>query len=237
MPPQEWTTALRLRLECCFAAAEMICGACGKHVLDRQAYHALCCAKGDSTRGHYRVRDALLVPFAAADPATACEVPGLVPSHPQLRPADILTRAAHPRLDTAVDVVVKSPSATGAGQDCTEAGKREKLDHYANVLHELEQQGIRYSPAVFSAFGRRHPDVTRMLNEAARRVARHRGCADPKKLARAWSRDLAVSVWMRAASMVHRCLRSAALAEPEDRGHYQEEEEEDDGDDTATEEW
>ena len=132
-----------------------------------------------------------------------------MPSQPTWRPADILTLAAHPRQTTAVDVMVKSPNATGAGLDCTEAGKREKLDRYSSVLGELERQGITYEPAVFSAFGRRHPDVTRMLNEASRRVARHRGCAFPKLLKRGWSRDLAVAVWRRAASMVHRCLHTA----------------------------
>ena len=230
MPPREWTTAMRLRLGCNFTAMEMICGACGQHVVDKQGYHALCCAKGDSARGHYRVGDALLGAFASADTTAACEVPGLVPSQPGLRPADILTLAAHPRLAMAVDVMVKSPNATGAGHDCTEAGKREKLDHYRNILPELEAQGIWYAPAVFSAFGRRHPDVTRMLNEAARRVARHRGCTDKKELVRGWKKDLAVAVWKRAAAMVHRCFRHAADDSAAAAAH-------DEDDDSDTEEY
>jgi hypothetical protein len=195
-----------VRLGCEVASAELLCGACGEHVLDKQAYHALCCAKGESTRGHNRVRNAMHLGFAAADASSACEVQGLVPSHPTLRPADILTQAAHPRLTAAVDVMVKSPNAGGAGHDCTEAGKREKLDNYRDILDELEAQVIRYMPAVFSSYGRRHPDVTDMMMEAARRAARQRGEVDHKVLLRRWQREVASQVWRRAANMVHKCL-------------------------------
>ena len=229
----KWPTAMRIRLGCAFAPTERLCAACGERVLDRQGYRALCCARGESTKGHYRVRDALVAPFAAADATTACEVPGLVPSAPELRPADILTQAAHPSLTSAVDVMVKSPNATGAGLDCTEAGKREKLERYAAVLPELEAQGIRYAPAVFSAYGRRHPDVTHMLNQAARRVARRRGVAIAEVPVRGWARDLAVAVWSRAAAMVHRCLGDgaelAAAAAPAEEGFDDGEDDEDDG--------
>ena len=102
--------------------------------------------------------------------------------------------------------MVKAPEAAGSGSDCTEAGKQEKLHRYETILPELEAQGIRYAPAVFSAYGRRHPDVTAMLQEAARRAARHYGCPKPLGLRRRWERSLAVAVWRRAAAMVHRCL-------------------------------
>ena len=102
--------------------------------------------------------------------------------------------------------MVKAPEATGAGHDCTETGKQDKLEKYGPIIPELEAQGIRFTPAVFSAYGRRHPDVTAMLQEAARRAARHYGCADPSSLRRRWERSLAVATWRRAAAMVHRCL-------------------------------
>ena len=206
MPAQDWVRAMRIRLGCDHMGAEMVCAACGTHVLDRQAYHALCYANGESTRGHNRVRNELLTGFSAADPTSAAEVEGLVPSQPRLRPADILTGAAHPTLGVAVDVMVKAPNAGGAGQDCTETGKREKMERYGPVLHELRDQGIIYKPAVFSAYGRCHPDVTDMMTEAARRVARHRGFADWKPLFTRWRRQVAVQVWRRAAAMVTRCL-------------------------------
>ena len=78
------------------------------------------------------------------------EAAGLVPSNPDLRPADILTRSAVPNTLTAVDVGVKSPEAAGAGDDCAQAMVEEKLRHYANVIPEREQAGITYLPATFS---------------------------------------------------------------------------------------
>ena len=204
----EWVTAIRLRLGLDFLASDRLCSACGKSILDTRCSHALCCAKGESTRGHNQVRNFLLAAFAPADPGAEAEVPGLAPSQPTWRPADILTTAAHPTMSVAVDVMVKCPFAAGAGQDCTEAGKREKLERYESILPELEAQGIRYSPAVFSAYGRRHPDVTAMLQEAARRAARHYGCADPSALRRRWERSLAIAVWCRVAAMVEHCLGS-----------------------------
>ena len=140
--------------------------------------------QGESTRGHYCVRDSLLKPFASADPATETEVEGLAPSQPTWRPADILTSAAHPHYVAAVDVMVKSPNATGAGHGCTEAGKREKLDRFPSVLRGLESQRALYMPAVFSAYGCRHPDVTSMLLQAARRVARRQGVASHRRSSR-----------------------------------------------------
>ena len=184
MAADKWVTAMRIRLGSSLAACEQVCAACGHAVLDLQAKHALCCASGESTAGHYRVRKALLVPLPAADPSTACEVEELISSAPTLRLADILTAAAHPSYTAAVDVMVKAPHAAGAGHDCTEAGKRQKLNDYGPWLHELEAQGIRYVPAVFSSYGRRHPDVTKILKEAARRVARRRGLARTDELLR-----------------------------------------------------
>ena len=60
--------------------------------------------------------------------------------------------------------MVKLLNAIGAGIDCTEAGKREKLERYVIVLLEFEAQGIRYALVVFSSYGCRYPDVTKMLN-------------------------------------------------------------------------
>ena len=80
--------------------------------------------------------------------------------------------AESPSETLAVDVMVKCPNAAGAGLDCTESGKQEKISYYGQAVSELEDQGISYAPAVFSSFGRRHPDVTKMIHQAAVRVAR-----------------------------------------------------------------
>jgi len=161
------------------------------------------------------VRDVLAETFALADPTTEKEVAGLVPDKPDLRPADILTQAAHATLTTAVDVTVRCPYAAGSGDDCAEKGKADKLDHYRSALEQLSAQGIRYAPAVFTSFGRRHHDVNVMTNLAARRAARHRGCTEAKGLVATWNRNLAVALWTRAARMVHKCL-SGHRAAPDD---------------------
>ena len=130
----------------------------------------------------------------------------MIPSAPSLRPADILSRAAHHTLDSAIDIMIKAPHSCGAGSDCVEAGKSEKLDKYAGHLGELEQQGIRFAPAVFSCFGRRHPDVDDMLAVAARRFVRQAVHASSEPMLARWRRRLTAAVWKRAARMVHRCI-------------------------------
>eukprot|EP00972_Heterocapsa_arctica_P051283 7541434-Heterocapsa_arctica.AAC.1 len=70
MTPQNWFTGMRIRLGCHFAARERICEACGVKIIDKCCYHATTCAKAESTRGHYLVRDALARPFAQADATT-----------------------------------------------------------------------------------------------------------------------------------------------------------------------
>ena len=217
LPAGRWITAMRLRLGCAVLHEAKLCGVCGSFVMDEQGVHALCCAKSDSTRGHYAVRDVLAHAFAQGDAATECEVPGLIPSAPSLRPADILTRAGHERLMLAVDVMVKSPATAGVEGDCTELGKREKLDRYGPYLDELERTGIRYAPAVFSAFGRRHPDVSKMLRQAALRAARRRGGVAAEGLEARWGNDLAAVCWSRAASMVHKCIRRTQEVDEETR--------------------
>jgi hypothetical protein len=178
------------------------------------------------------VRDVLAAAFAAGDAATECEVQGLIPSAPTLRPADILTRAGHERFLAAVDVMVKAPATAGVEGDCTELGKREKLNNYGPYLDELEGLGIRYMPAVFSAYGRRHPDVTKMLKQAALRAARRRGGVPAEELQERWARDAAAVIWSRAASMVLRCVRRTQETDDEVRRREEEvvvEDEEEEG--------
>ena len=149
--------------------------------------------------------------FSVSDPGAALEVAGLVPSAPTLRPADILTVAAHETSLVAVDVGVTAPHRLNAGLDCTETMKQEKLRKYELHLPELQQQGIFYKPATFSTFGRRHPDTTKMMTLAARRAARYRGMSDHRNLLNRWFRSIAAEVWRRAAKMVRACLPGDAL--------------------------
>jgi len=151
--------------------------------------------------------------FREADPGTEKEVAGLVPSDPDLRPADILTRAAHAARNMAVDVMVKAPTGSVA-EDGAESGKRNKLARYGHILPELEAQGIRYAPAVFTSYGREHADVTRMLKAAAWKVDRTGGEDRGRDRLRKWRRSVAVEIWRRAARLVHRCVRPPEPPDP-----------------------
>eukprot|EP00973_Karenia_brevis_P045594 6314365-Karenia_brevis.AAC.1 len=57
MSHADYVTAVRLRLGCA-GDEPAVCGCCGQALLHTHAGHALCCAKGPSTRGHNAVRDA-----------------------------------------------------------------------------------------------------------------------------------------------------------------------------------
>ena len=90
--------------------------------------------------------------------------------------------------------------------------KEDKLDRYKAYEHELGEQGITYAPATFTAYGRRHPDVTRMLDIAATKVARHQGLSSGGGLARSWKRNLCAELWRRAARMIRACIPSDGQA-------------------------
>ena len=212
LPEAEWLTAVRVRLGCAIVSGEQVCRCCGEHVLDRQCYHATCCSMAESTKGHNRLRDSLHAGFSVSDPGAEREVEGLIPSAPRLRPADILTIAAHETSLVAVDVGVKAPHSRDAGLDCTEAMKHVKLRYYEDHLGELERQGILFKPATFSTFGRRHPDTTKIMLLAARRAARYRGMSDHRSLLKRWHRSVAAEAWRRVAKMVHACLPGDSVA-------------------------
>ena len=83
---------------------------------------------------------------------------------------------------------------------------QEKLNYYEDHLEDLAQQGIIYKPMIFTAYGRRHPSATNMINHAATTVARQRGYATANGLQRHWQRQMAAEIWRRAARMVKACL-------------------------------
>ena len=88
----EHTEAVRLRLGIAGPTEPVACLRCGKGTLDSNGAHALCCAKGEITRGHNRVVKVVHDVASACDANTELEAPGLIP-HTRLRPADILTGA------------------------------------------------------------------------------------------------------------------------------------------------
>ena len=198
--------AMRTMLGAPHLVSDNVCGCCGEERLHSQCYHSLCCAGSEKTIGHNRLRDCAAEAFHMADPGTATEVPGLCPAAPTLRPADVLTRAAHPTLTVAVDIGVRAPHASNARDDAAESMRQDKLDYYEQHLPDLEAQGIAYMPMTFTAYGRRHPSATKMLIHAATKVARQRGQVATKGLLKSWQRQLAAEVWRRAARMVRACM-------------------------------
>ena len=89
-----------------------------------------------------------------ADPGLATEVSGLAPSEPSARPADILTTAAIQGRGVALDVVVDSQEACGAGIDCLITATKRKLRRYANVIRDLDAEGLSFRPMAWSAESR-----------------------------------------------------------------------------------
>ena len=191
------------------------CPRCGTGTLDWACSHALQCATPEATRGHYEVRDHVLTLAHLADPGAEAEAPGLIPSAPLLRPADVLTSAALVGRLAALDVGVCSPEAQGAGEDCCNAMHARKLDDYRGHLAELAAAGITYVPIVWSAYGRAHPEAQAALRALALRAARRRGLRCHRPLLRRAEAAIGVAIWRRAAAMVHACL--PALTPEEER--------------------
>ena len=124
--------------------------------MDRFATHALCCAKGESTKGHYRVCDCVLELTHLADPSSETEVRALFPNAPTLRPADIFTSAALPGRMAALDIGICSPDDCGAGDDCCDSMHISKLNRYSQFLVGRTGPGFEYCPLIFSCYGRVH---------------------------------------------------------------------------------
>ena len=141
------------------------------------------------------------------------EAVGLVPSQPDLRPADVLTRAAIPNRLAALDIGIKNPDATGAGADCVQTMHEDKLKYYSAVLPELEHLGITYCPVIFSCYGRRHGTTSKIMFEAASRAARFRGFFCGKLLLQRWQSTATAEIWRRAARMVKANIPKCEMAE------------------------
>ena len=144
------------------------------------------------------------------DPTTELEPPGLIIEDEGLRPADVLTKAAHDTTVCAIDVTIKSPFTVGPLVDAAEEAKRDKLQKYGPFLHGLEQRGITFIPAPVTALGRRHPDVTRLLAIIAKKVAQRKGEARATEELCRWKRDLGIVIWARAANMINQCASRTA---------------------------
>ena len=191
----------------------MTCAACGCRHLDPTGTHATCCAKGESTRGHNDIRDTLLECLREVDSTAEKEVPGLAPSDPHIRPADVLTRTTTRVGEMAIDVMVRSPYAQDAVENPQLEGVQKKVRRYADVQQELLGLGIAYTPFVWSCFGAPDAAVTQALAHAASKAHSASRAGSPKAALARWRCRIAVAIWKRNARMAQSCVRP--LADPE----------------------
>ena len=201
----EYVGAVRLRLGCAGPAEPALCGNCGVHIIGCNGAHALLCARGESTRGHNAVRDELFAMAHAVDATTEKEPEGLIPSHPLLRPADVLTGAFHNGRLAAVDVGVICPAAAGAGADCVVSMDQRKRDRMEPFKDELDRGGVEYHPFAVSCWGRLHPAASRMLENIAKRTARREGGTTQRAVLHRLRARITTEIMRRAARMVIHC--------------------------------
>ena len=167
--------------------------------------HALCCAQGESTAGHYTVVRAVVDGLKVADSSVVTEVRGLVEDS-SARPADVYTKAALPGRDAALDITIAAQDAVGAGDDCCAKAFNRKLRKYARLLGPMARDGIGFRPMVWSAEGRPHPVVERIVGFASELAARKHPDASARAFAQRWRREIAVAIQKRLAGMVRACL-------------------------------
>ena len=170
------------------------------------ASHAFCCALQEATTGHYDVHNAIIPRANFADSSTSLEPFGLIPSHPSLRPADLLCSAAYPGRLAALDVGVTSPDASGAGDDCCENMYQRKRGDYRQHLKELEiDQQILYRPLIWSTWGRCHREAHCVLRILSVQAARRHGLRDHSFILRRTHAAIGVQLVRRTVRMLRAC--------------------------------
>ena len=121
-------------------------------------------------------------------------------------PADILTSALG-NAYTVLDVSICSPHASEAGLDCNQT----KLEHYGPHLATLLRQNISYSPIVWSAYGRPHPDTLAVLRSLSKSIARKRNIASAEVVFHRLHSSITLEIWRRSARQVRACWPVTAL--------------------------
>lgn len=166
-----------------------------KAILDTTGAHASCCALGDATRGHDRTRGVVYDFSCTADPLTEIGPRGLVHSHPELRPADVLSQAAIPGRLAALYVGMSSPECATRGEECrgTHGNKHR------------EAQNIVYKPIVWSTFGWMHGATSDSLTCIAKRIARRHGHSDYRVIFGKMKQTIGVELARRSAGMSLAC--------------------------------
>ena len=114
IPKSAFCTTVRLRIGADVVPAGHICVCCGV-AMGADGKHALRCAPGPATRGHNRIRDVILGLASLGDGCSVAEAKGLIADAPGLRPADVLSSAAHGRA-VAYDVGIACPASSTAAK-------------------------------------------------------------------------------------------------------------------------
>ena len=206
LDPSEYTDAVRLRLGAPLVSDSCTCHRCGA-LVQPDGVHTQTCGGAGEVVGHNRVRDSLHALAALADPSAALETPGLIPSRPKHRPADVLTYAAGLAGGcSALDVGVTTPWSTGAGDDCARAMRDAKLTKARPWIEELRAEGVDYVPMGVSCFGRWEEGAHCIIVALARRAARRAGIASHAAILRRARCRLAVEVVRRSVSCLRSCL-------------------------------
>lgn len=148
---------------------------CGEATLDAYGIHSLFCAGPEATRSHTEVKECLLNLASKVDLAAESEPVSLVASRPGLRPADVPTASTTQGTIAALDVGITAPSHADGDVHCTQRYKQRKHGKHAKVFDDLARQGVQYTPLIWSAWGRPHPDAQSAVSNLAARVARRRG--------------------------------------------------------------
>ena len=203
---EDFLLDLSSRLGADQVGADAVCSCCGE-VLDRAVSHASCCSPAESTRGHYAVVAAVADGMALADPSLRTEVHGLVPTGE--RPADILTTAAIPGRQAALDITIASQDALHAGLDACASAHQRKITRYSSLFPALRRAGVVFQPMVWSAEGRPHPAVVRTMEAVVRLVRTKKGLAAAAHLRARWRHEIAIAIQRRKAAMIRACLPAA----------------------------
>lgn len=201
---EDYVLSLQLRLGAKVVADSYKCPECDR-LVDCQLYHSTCCAKAERTKGHYAVVRTVFDRIVEADSSATLEQRGLVEAEPGARPGDIYTVAAVPNRDAAVDVTIVSQEAAGAGTDCVATAHAGKFERYKEAVAEWGADGPCLQPMVWSCEGRAHPDVARVMNFCANKLAQRNGVS-AKSLLQRWRADIGVALAVRRARMARRCL-------------------------------
>ena len=83
---------------------------------------------------------------------------------------------------------------------------RGKMRKYAKLLGPMAKEGVGFRPMVWSAEGRAHPVVTRVLTYAAEQASRKHEDVSAKTFLQRWRREIAVAIEKRLARMLKACL-------------------------------